>query len=64
MANKFVAVFLMCIVVVAAFVNPAASDCYGECFDNCKARGADHSDLYCDSVCQSSCDGYWNNGRF
>ena len=63
MANKFVAVFLMCIVVVAVFSIPAAADCYQECYDGCIAK-PDHSALYCDSSCGADCAEYPGAGRF
>merc|ERR1712216_13499 len=50
MANKFVAVFLMCIVVIAAFDNAAASECYDDCYSRCKARSADNSNIFCEDV--------------
>ncbi|KAF3966589.1 hypothetical protein CMV_009324 [Castanea mollissima] len=57
MANKFVAAFLMCIVVMATFSNPAASDCYSECFNTCKARG-DITLINCSLSCANSCEEY------
>ncbi|XP_041020194.1 major pollen allergen Ole e 6-like [Juglans microcarpa x Juglans regia] len=61
MANKFVAVFLMCIVVVAAFSLhhevEAAVDSFKSCFDvcntNCKNKGNGGS--FCEIDCDNSC---------
>ena len=55
MGNKFVAAFLMCIVVVATFGNPAAADCYSDCYDPCVAQ-PDHSSLFCGLSCTSECE--------
>lgn len=65
MANKFVAVVLMCIVVVVAFSNPAASDCYNDCVTACNSH-EEHKDdpTWCPFTCDSSCLEHPDPGRF
>ncbi|KAG2693691.1 hypothetical protein I3760_08G108600 [Carya illinoinensis] len=61
MANKFVAVFLMCTVVVVAFsLNhevEATEDLYGSCFNTCQ-KGCvkdGNGNTFCEIKCDSEC---------
>lgn len=63
MANKLVALFLMCIVVVAAFslheATPQADkDKFKSCFDTCKTEcitETNHNSL-CEVKCENECE--------
>ncbi|XP_018814700.1 major pollen allergen Ole e 6-like [Juglans regia] len=61
MANKFVAVFLMCIVVVAAFSLhqevEATGDSYKSCFTPCNAdcKKKGNGGTFCEIDCDNSC---------
>jgi hypothetical protein len=61
MANKLVAAFLMCIVVVAAFSfheAKALDDTYKSCFDPCKTGclGEGNGESFCEVKCDHSCE--------
>merc|ERR1712154_67818 len=61
MANKFVAVFLMCIVVVAAFslqeAKAAELDKFKGCFSNCGkgCLGEGNGNTFCEKKCDNDC---------
>ena len=70
MANKFVAVFLMCIVVVAAFslqeAKAAEVDTFKGCFTGCKngCSGEGNSNTFCETKCDNECDEKELAGKF
>ncbi|KAG7967532.1 hypothetical protein I3843_08G104300, partial [Carya illinoinensis] len=70
MANKFVAVFLMCTVVVVAFsLNhevEATEDLYGSCFNTCQ-KGCvkdGNGNTFCEIKCDSECTAKENAGNY
>ncbi|KAM4086051.1 hypothetical protein ACJW30_10G073700 [Castanea mollissima] len=61
MANQFVAVFLMCIVVVATFslqeAKAAEEDNFKECFNDCRkgCLGEGNGSTFCEMKCDNDC---------
>ncbi|KAI5597121.1 hypothetical protein POPTR_002G050150v4 [Populus trichocarpa] len=60
MANKLVAVFLMCIVAAAAMhlttankVDDHYAACFNDCEDKCKSEGNGYS--FCEMKCDADC---------
>lgn len=70
MANKFVAVFLMCIVVVAAFslqeAKAAELDKFKGCFSNCGkgCLGEGNGNTFCEKKCDNDCSEKELAGKF
>lgn len=70
MANKLVAVFLMCIVVVAAFsLNQeveAIEDLYKSCFTACQrdCKGDGNGGTFCEIDCDNACTDKETAGNF
>ncbi|KAI4301228.1 hypothetical protein L6164_034525 [Bauhinia variegata] len=61
MANKLVAVFVVCIVVIAALQLPAAQahedqfkHCFSKCVEDC--RKGDDGETNCEIKCDGDCD--------
>ncbi|KAF5199893.1 hypothetical protein FRX31_010522 [Thalictrum thalictroides] len=63
MAKKTLALFVICIVVLAAMVHLGEADanedryksCYNTCYDECKSQGKGHTtcEINCDEDCEA-----------
>ncbi|GFY98809.1 hypothetical protein Acr_13g0002100 [Actinidia rufa] len=69
MAGKMVAVFLMCVVVVAAMhvqeaeaMGEVFKPCYEECQKDCQASG--NGNTFCEMKCDTDCSLKENAGTF
>lgn len=69
MANKIIAVFLMCIVVATTTMNLSEAtmldDEFKLCFNNCEqeCKGQGHGNTYCEMKCDTDCVAMQTSGK-